>query len=114
MTLSEKMQKMINEPEILVGKEKGKLKDIKNVELILRDFAFINIIDKETGEIDKVPVVVFDEFPDMYFYGGAAFSQLFAAFDEGDHEALIAEGMKIILTDATTRDNKAFTKLRIL
>lgn len=114
MTLREKMQKRVNEPEILVGKEKGKLKDIKDMELTLRDFAILNIVDKETGEIDNVPAVIFDEFPDKYFYGGTAFSQLFGSFDEGDHEVLIEEGLKIMLTDAITNDNKPFTKMRVL
>ena len=114
MALRDKMKEIINDCELLANREKGKLEDVKGTEVTFRDFAMITVKDKKTEELKQVPAVVFDEYPEHYFFGGFAFRQIIENMNDNDKAELRKDGLKILLEDCKTSDNKTFTKIRII
>lgn len=85
-------------------------------ELTLRDFDFINYIDKSTGENISYPVLIFDELVDGFYCGGMALNDLCTAIKEDAelYEELKKDGLKMSFTETKTKNNQTYVNFVVL
>ena len=85
-------------------------------ELTLRDFDFINYVDKSTGENISYPVLLFDEIPDGFYCGGMALNDLCRAIKEDAelYDELKKDGLKMSFTETRTKNNQTYVNFVVL
>lgn len=85
-------------------------------ELTLRDFDFINYVDKSTGENVSYPVLIFDEITDGFYCGGMALNDLCTAIKEDAelYEELKKDGLKMSFTETRTKNNQTYVNFVVL
>lgn len=84
--------------------------------LTLRDFDFINYVDKSTGENVSYPVLIFDEIEDGFYCGGMAMSDLCNAIKEDAelYDGLKNEGLPMSFTSTRTKNGNTYVNFTIL
>lgn len=84
--------------------------------LTLRDFDFINYVDKSTGENVSYPVLIFDEIADGFYCGGMAMSDLCNAIKEDVelYDGLKNEGLPMSFTSTRTKSGNTYVNFTIL
>lgn len=84
--------------------------------LTLRDFDFINYVDKSTGENVSYPVLIFDEIDDGFYCGGMAMSDLCNAIKEDAelYDGLKSEGLPMSFTSTRTKNGNTYVNFTIL
>ena len=85
-------------------------------ELTLRDFDFINYVDKSTGEQISYPVLIFDEISDGFYCGGMALNDLCSAIKEDAelYDELKNNGLKMSFTETRTKNNQTYVNFVVL
>lgn len=85
-------------------------------ELTLRDFDFINYVDKSTGEHISYPVLIFDEISDGFYCGGMALNDLCSAIKEDAelYDELKSNGLKMSFTETRTKNNQTYVNFVVL
>ena len=85
-------------------------------ELTLRDFDFINYVDKSTGENISYPVLIFDEITDGFYCGGMALNDLCTAIKEDAelYDELKKDGLKMSFTETRTKNNQTYVNFVVL
>lgn len=85
-------------------------------ELTLRDFDFINYVDKSTGENISYPVLIFDELEDGFYCGGMALNDLCTAIKEDAelYDELKKDGLKMSFTETRTKNNQTYVNFVVL
>lgn len=85
-------------------------------ELTLRDFDFINYVDKSTGENISYPVLIFDELTDGFYCGGMALNDLCTAIKEDAelYDELKKDGLKMSFTETRTKNNQTYVNFVVL
>lgn len=85
-------------------------------ELTLRDFDFINYVDKSTGEQISYPVLIFDELTDGFYCGGMALNDLCSAIKEDAelYDELKNNGLKMSFTETKTKNNQTYVNFVVL
>lgn len=85
-------------------------------ELTLRDFDFINYVDKSTGESISYPVLIFDELTDGFYCGGMALNDLCTAIKEDAelYDELKRDGLKMSFTETRTKNNQTYVNFVVL
>lgn len=85
-------------------------------ELTLRDFDFINYVDKSTGENISYPVLIFDELADGFYCGGMALNDLCTAIKEDAelYDELKKDGLKMSFTETRTKNNQTYVNFVVL
>lgn len=85
-------------------------------ELTLRDFDFINYVDKSTGENISYPVLIFDEITDGFYCGGMALNDLCTAIKEDVelYDELKKDGLKMSFTETRTKNNQTYVNFVVL
>lgn len=85
-------------------------------ELTLRDFDFINYVDKSTGEQISYPVLIFDEISDGFYCGGMALNDLCSAIKEDAelYDELKSNGLKMSFTETRTKNNQTYVNFVVL
>lgn len=102
--------------ELMAGREKISQTEIGEKEVK------INAIDFITGNNgEKVPVLTCEEYPDRFFFGGAAFSKIADAWlsvTNGDvdvlNQELAANPVAVKMERLTTKTGKTFVKVNVL
>ena len=84
--------------------------------LTLRDFDFINYVDKSTGENISYPVLIFDEITDGFYCGGMALNDLCTAIKEDAelYDELKKDGLKMSFTETRTKNNQTYVNFVVL
>lgn len=111
-----KLVKEITSTSILtVGRTKVDTNDIVGVELTMRDFDFVEYVDKTADKTVIYPVVIFDEMPESYYCGGKSLSDICTAIDaNGLHDELKTNGLKVMLGVTKTKANQPFVTVTVM
>lgn len=111
-----KLVKEITSTSILtVGRTKVDTSDIIGIELTIRDFDFVEYVDKSTSTTVIYPVIIFDEMPESYYCGGQSLSEICTAIDaNGLHDELKTNGLKVMLGITKTKANQPFVTVTVM
>lgn len=102
---------------LTIGKEKLETNQICSYkELTLKDFDFIQYVDKSTGDEVKYPVVLFEEIPDGFYCGGMALGDLCSAIAEDPEllDVLHTEGLKLSFESTRTKSGNTYVNFNVL
>lgn len=80
---------------LMRDREKGTLSKIFDKEVTLREYDIVELISKQTGELQPVAVMIFDEYPDNFYFGGVLATKIVSKFDDSDRAELLETGLKI-------------------
>lgn len=105
---------------LMAGREQIKTEDLKNKEVTVEAFDFATITDN--GEEKTFPVVLFAEYPEHYYNGGALLAKLckaWAGLFDGDieaaSEALGADGgVKLRFRETKTKSGNNLTAIDVV
>ncbi len=107
--LHELVKGMVSGSKLMENREKVTTDDVIGVELTMRDFEMLN------GDGGKFPVIIFDEMPDKFYMGGKVLSEICNGIDaNGMHDALVAEGLRIVLAVKLTKAHKPCVTVKVL
>ena len=105
--------------ELMTGREQLKTEQLVGQEVTIIAFDFATITDK--GEEKTFPVVIFKEYPEHYYNGGALLSKLCAAWTAecGDIETASqaleeSGGVKIRFRATKTKSGNNLTSIDVL
>lgn len=91
------------------GREKGESSDLTGVVSTIADYGFIN---NDAGE----PYVVFivKERSDKFYFGGTVLTaRMLELESDGYHEAIVAEGLPVLLTEEKARkSNRSYINVK--
>ena len=100
---------------LTVGRTKIDTPDVTGIELTLRDFDFVEYVDKTAEKTVIYPVVIFDELPESYYCGGKSLSDICTAIESnGLHDELKTNGLKIMLGVTKTKANQPFVTVTVI
>ena len=95
----------------LEGKTQLKKEEVLDIELTINDYSFARTSNGETS------VILFEEKPDKFFFGGKVITNLLKDIDD-DPEAVKAlkeeEGLKVRFFNSTARSGKDYVNVEIL
>lgn len=102
---------------LCIGRTKLDTKQICSYDkLTLKDFDFIQYIEKSTGEEVKYPVLIFEEIEDGFYCGGQALSDLCNALkDNPDFMAELREsGLPMRFDSTRTKSGNTYVNFTVL
>lgn len=102
---------------LTIGRNKVETKTICSHDILtMKDFDFINYIDKITGEEVHYPVIIFEEIEDGFYCGGMALADLCNAIKEDPelYEQLKKEGLKMKFTETRTKSNNTYVNFVVM
>lgn len=108
--LLSKVKKLTSFSGLAEGRDKGLLKD-----LFGKTVTWCGVENASLGK-STVPVVIFKEYPDRFFFGGQAFRDIVNELDNEDIEELFNDGIKIMMTSQPVKSDNArtFTKITVV
>lgn len=115
MTLREKLKNSQILSPIMETRTKAFLKDIIEEKLTWIDFDVVELPNKK-GEKEQVPIVLFKEYPDNFFFGGKAFRDLISLFDEDDKNELKEKGIIVEFDVVKVKNDptRSFTRVKVI
>ena len=86
------------------GREKGDTKELLGQDSTINEYGFL---PNEAGEVYAVFTV--KERSDKFYFGGTVITDRLLKLDqEGYHEAIVAEGLPVRMTEKKSRNNRNF------
>lgn len=115
MTLREKLKQLQVLSPLMENRTKAFLKDIVGEIPTWIDYDEIELPNKK-GEREKVPVILFKEYPDNFFFGGKAFKDLILLFDDEDKKELNEHGISVSFDVVKVKNDptRYFTRVNIV
>lgn len=106
---------------LMVGREQIKTDELVGHDVTIMEFDFATLTDKD-GEQKSYPVVLFKEYPDHYYNGGALLTKLciaWASACSGDAEAASdalkkSGGVQIRFKSTKTKSGNNLTSIEVL
>lgn len=95
MSLRDKALAELTLSPLMTNREKANISDICDTEVTLRDFDLVQMVSPKTGEVQDVAILLLDEHPDKFFFGGLIATKLVSSFDENDKAELNSTGLKV-------------------
>ena len=94
----------------LEGKTLLKKDEVLDIELTINDYSFARTRNGETS------VILFEEKPDKFLFGGKVITNLLKDIDEDPEtvKALKDEGLKVRFFNSTSRSGKDYVNVEIL
>lgn len=124
MTFRESAQAETCLSTLMTGKDAVKTLDIiRNYPdgVTIKAFDLVTMTNKKTKKTETVPVIVCEEMPDKFFFGGTVLAQIvtkWVAMCEGDIKAasdgVASEHIRIKMARATTSNGNDITTVTIL
>ena len=102
---------------LTIGREKMDTKAVCSYPVLtMKDFDFIQYVDKSTGDEVKYPVVLFEEVPDGFYCGGMALGDLCNAIQEDAEllEILHEDGLKLSFESTRTKNGNTYVNFNVL
>lgn len=92
---------------LMEGRDKGDTKDLMGQVSTITDYGFL---PNEAGEMYAVFTV--KERAKAFYFGGTVLTdRLFKLEQEGYHEAIVAEGLPVLLTEKRSKNNRTFVNV---
>ena len=94
----------------LEGKTQLKKEEVLDIELTINDYSFARTSNGETS------VILFEEKPDKFLFGGKVITNLLKDIDDDPEavKALKEEGLKVRFFNSTARSGKDYVNVEIL
>lgn len=102
---------------LTIGREKIDTKTVCSYpSLTMKDFDFIQYVDKSTGEEVKYPVIIFEEVSDGFYCGGMALGDLCNAIKEDAElmDILHSDGLKLSFESTRTKSGNTYVNFSVL
>jgi hypothetical protein len=105
-TLKERSAELGNRLPIMEGRKKGALDDIINKQVTIRDYGFL------PGESGDYAVFILDEDAKAFYFAGKVLTADLQELDKDEyHDAVVAEGLPIVLTEKKNKKNQPYTSV---
>ena len=92
---------------LMEGRDKGDAKELLGQVSTITDYGFL---DNEAGEAYAVFTV--KERAGKFYFGGTVLTdRLFKLEQEGYHEAVVAEGLPVLLVEKKSKNNRSFVNV---
>ena len=92
---------------IMEGRDKGDTKELLGQVSTIEDYGFL---PNEAGEMYSVFIV--KERAGKFYFGGTVLTdRLFKFENEGYHDAIVAEGLPVLLTEKKSKNNRSFVNV---
>lgn len=89
------------------GRDKGETKELLGTVNTIIDFGFL---PNEQGEMYAAFIV--KERKDKFYFGGTVLTDRLSQLEtEGYHDAIVAEGLPMLMTEKRSRNNRNFTNV---
>ena len=115
MSTNENMMKSLKERAkefevrlpLMEGKDKGDTKELLGQVSTITDYGFL---PNEAGEMYAVFTV--KERANKFYFGGSVLTdRLFKLEGEGYHDAIVAEGLPVLLAEKRSKNNRTFVNV---
>ena len=103
-SLRERAKEFSVQLPFMEGREKGEAKDLINVITTIREYGFLHGDDGR----DYAVFIVEEREKHFYFGGSVLTDQLQQLEAEGYHEAIIAEGLPMLMTEKQSKNKRTY------
>lgn len=108
-TLKDRAKEMTVRLPFMEGREKGNLDDLRQKPVTIREYGFLK------GDSGEYAVFIVEEDPANFYFGGIVLTDALATFEaEGYHQAIVEEGLKIMMTLKKSKNNKPYTNVEFI
>lgn len=118
LNLKQAASDAVNGSKIMANRTKIEQRELEDKTIHVDGFDIIQVESKLSKKLEKVPVITCKEYPQNYFFGGKAFSDIAEAWlqaAEGDidniNASLQESPVKVSLKATTTRNGNKFTRV---
>ena len=88
---------------LMENREKGELKDIIGVQIIIKDFDFLE------GDNGSYAVFIVEGIDDKFYFASSVLTEYLVALDEnGFKEVIQSDGLPILLTKKKSKNNREY------
>ena len=89
------------------GRDKGETRELLGTVNTITEYGFL---PNENGEVYACFIV--KERPGKFYFGGTVITDRLAQLEtEGYHEAIVAEGLPILMAEKKSKNNRTFTNV---
>lgn len=119
MNLKDKAKNSTALSPYMQGRENIKVDEIIGKELTIKAIDNIYLNNTITGERELVPIIIFEELPDNFIFGGSVWQNIISEWLEDMtieevNENLIQEKIKVKMEKGRTKKGNNITKVNIL
>lgn len=121
--LKEKAKSITSLSDLMTGREKGATTDLINQKLTVRAVDITRLLNNNTGELEDVPVIIFKEIADKFYFGGTVWKQIIEGWVElydtptplnDVNDDLQKENVVVEITSGRTKKGNNITRVEIL
>lgn len=121
--LKERAKAVTSLSDLMSGREKGSTSDLINQKLTVQAVDLTRLLNNNTGEIEDVPVIIFKEITDKFYFGGTVWKQIIESWVElydtptplkDINNDLHAENVVVEITSGRTKKGNNITRVEVL
>ena len=121
--LKERAKAVTSLSDLMNGREKGNTSDLIDKKLTVQAVDLTRLLNNNTGELEDVPVIVFKEIADKFYFGGTVWKQIIESWVElydtttplkEVNEDLQKENVIVEITNGRTKKGNNITRVEIL
>lgn len=121
--LKERAKEVTSLSELMTGREKGATSDLINQKLTVQAVDLTRLLNNNTGEFEDVPVIIFKEIADKFYFGGTVWKQIIESWVEmydtttplkDVNNDLQAENVVVEITSGKTKKGNNITRIEVL
>lgn len=121
--LKERAKAVTSLSDLMSGREKGSTSDLINQKLTVQAVDLTRLLNNNTGELEDVPVIIFKEITDKFYFGGTVWKQIIESWVElydtatplkEVNEDLQKENVVVEITSGRTKKGNNITRVEVL
>lgn len=122
--LKEKAKAITSLSDLMTDREKGNTTDLINQKLTVQAVDITRLLNNNTGKIEDVPVIIFKEITDKFYFGGIVWKQIIEGWVEMYYDTptplkdvnddLQKENVVVEITSGKTKKGNNITKIEVL
>lgn len=121
--LKERAKAITSLSDLMNGREKGMTTDVINQKLTVQAVDLTRLLNNNTGEIEDVPVIIFKEISDKFYFGGTVWRQIIEGWIElydspaplkDVNDDLQKENVVVEITSGRTKKGNNITRVEVL
>jgi len=121
--LKERAKAITSLSDLMSGREKGITSDLINQKLTVQAVDLTRLLNNNTGEIEDVPVIIFKEISDKFYFGGTVWKQIIEGWCElydtptplkDVNDDLQKEDVVVEITSGRTKKGNNITRVEVL
>lgn len=121
--LKERAKAVTSLSDLMSGREKGTTSDLINQKLTVQAVDLTRLLNNNTGELEDVPVIIFKEITDKFYFGGTVWKQIIESWVElydtttplkEVNEDLQKEDIIVEITTGRTKKGNNITRVEVL